>query len=585
MTDLTAADADESLGATVQRCELEIAALAGRLDAESLSRSSATREISSTVESQLLAVRSTIHGLAAMRAAVEKIGQEVTEVAHTGWATESQAAALDARVTTLTQSVESQLGGLESKLSRMQGTIDAMRAEIGAGHAASVPAADGAESASAERELQDGAAIRGELAALRVTVAEVRGELAQLGETLTRAERDGVEVRRDVEKALSGVRADVEGALGSVRAEVGDTRAAVTGVQGSVETLRDEVETIALLRADVTTTGGRLDDTARALNGMHGTIAGIGGDVRTLQDACDAVRREAAAARDAITAARDATDERLAGLRAESRTELAAVRDAMHEAIAALQVEMQEHRAVASGEVRDGSALLRGEIERVGAEMNGIRGEVEGLRGEVDGTVDVLRQSIAGTGASLVDASGSVAAVREDLGLLRGAVERTQGDARMLRDDLESVRRDVAQASHDGAPEGLPELVDAVERLRSGLARQDAIVDERITTSHRAAEALRAELMDMRGQMNEMIALIRDQPTTEDARRTGIVDILADALETLLAPVAMVQAVLGQVPAVLGKVPAVLEKVPAVLPEPVRSGAASLLRRFKRSSA
>ena len=75
MTDGAAAD---SLSAIVQRCELQIAALAGRLDAESVRRSSVTREISSTVESQLLAVRSAVQGLAAVRAAVERMGREVS---------------------------------------------------------------------------------------------------------------------------------------------------------------------------------------------------------------------------------------------------------------------------------------------------------------------------------------------------------------------------------------------------------------------------------------------------------------------------------------------------------------------------
>ncbi len=62
---------DDSLGPTVEQCEMQIAALAGRIDAETESRSAVAKELSSTVASQLAAMRTVLESVGAMRSAVD----------------------------------------------------------------------------------------------------------------------------------------------------------------------------------------------------------------------------------------------------------------------------------------------------------------------------------------------------------------------------------------------------------------------------------------------------------------------------------------------------------------------------------
>src|SRR5262249_5605447 len=123
-------------------------------------------------------------------------------------------------------------------------------------------------------------------------------------------------------------------------------------------------------------------------------------------------------------------------------------------------------------------------------------------------------------------------------------------------------------ATPDGPSEGLRELTDAVEALRSGLARQDALVDARITTSHRATETLRGELTEMRTQMQEMLTLMRERA----AQPAPSAEPLAALLETLGAQVASLRELAERVPGgwLLWAV---------VFPAPVLSIATAIVRR------
>src|SRR5437016_11730421 len=73
--------ADDSLGPTVEQCELQIAALARRIDAETESRSAVAKELSSTVASQLAAMRTILESVGTMRSAVEALSRDVAAVA------------------------------------------------------------------------------------------------------------------------------------------------------------------------------------------------------------------------------------------------------------------------------------------------------------------------------------------------------------------------------------------------------------------------------------------------------------------------------------------------------------------------
>src|SRR5207237_1341913 len=133
--------------------------------------------------------------------------------------------------------------------------------------------------------------------------------------------------------------------------------------------------------------------------------------------------------------------------------------------------------------------------------------------------------------------------------LMRADVQRVRDDAQVFRDDLEAARREAAELVRRAVPDGFLELANAVEHLRADLARQDAHVDARITTSHRASEALRAELTDMRAQMSEILAAVRNDATAEGTPRPESVPAAATILlQSLHDAVAALHELVGRVP-------------------------------------
>ena len=610
MDALDSSDADESLVAVVQRCELQIAALAGRLDAESVRRSAATREISATVESQLVAVRSTVQGLAVLRAAVEEIDDELEELGQRRAVTESHAVALDARVTNVVHGVETQLEDAEQKLAQLHGAVDTLRVELEAvRHVAPEPGQSGIPS-HAERSPHEDPVAQAEMATLRRTLTEARAELARLGQALQRAEHDVAEMRGEIERsaataasAREAARALVEG----VRDDVAELRADAATATGAVRTARAESEaTVELLRADVAAMRDRLDDASRAMDTMHGTMTAVGGDVGSLQDACEAAVHESTAVREAIAALRSESEEHLAAATLRSRDEVAEVREAVQRmggelgdvrgAVARLDGEIGTVRdtvgriggdletmrgldAQLGGQIetlREDMHALRGEVRHAAEDLDAARGLIAILRDESatgDRAIGSLRQMVEGAREEARVATGAIGAARDEMDLVHAGLERTQEETRALREELSSLRRDAVPTGAVPAavtPEGLLELTDAVEALRSGLARQDVLVDARITTSHRATEALRGELTEMRAQMQEMVTLMRDQAP---AARPASVDPLAALLETLGGQVTTLRQLAERVPG--GRL-----LWAAVFPAPVLSLATALVRRF-----
>jgi len=610
MDALDSPDADESLAAVVQRCELQIAALAGRLDAESVRRSAVTREISATVESQLLAVRSTVQGLAVLRAAVEEIDDELEELGQHRAVTESHAAALDARVTNVVRGVETQLEDAEQKLTQLHGAVDTLRVEVEV-----VRHVAPGTSSYAERTPHEDAAAQAEMATLRKTLTEARAELARLGQAMQRAEHGVAEMRGEIERSAASAASAREAAqalVEDVRDDVAELRGDAATATEVVRTARAETEaTVELLRADVAAMRDRLDDTSRAMDTMHGTMTAVGGDVGSLQDACEAAVRESTAVRDAV----QRVDGELGDVRgavARLDGEIGTVRDTVGrlggdlEAMRGVDAQFDGQIETLRGSVGhlDGKVDdMQGTVGRLDGEIGAVRGagealreDVHALRGEVghaaedldaargliailrdesvtgDRAIESLRQVIEGVREEARVAIGAIGAARDEMDLVHAGLERTQEETRALREELSSLRRDAAPIGALPAavvPEGLRELTDAVEALRSGLARQDVLVDARITTSHRATEALRGELTEMRAQMQEMVALVRDQaPAARPAN-----DPLAALLETLGGQVTTLRRLAERVPG--GRL-----LWAAVFPAPVLSLATALVRRF-----
>ncbi|HEY2387782.1 MAG TPA: hypothetical protein VGK30_12535 [Candidatus Binatia bacterium] len=617
MTDLADSDADDSLAAVIQRCELQIAALAGRLDAESGRRSAVTREISATVESQLLAVRSTVQGLAVLRAAVEDIGEELEDLGQHRAVTESHATVLDARVTTIARGVETQVAEAEQKVAQLQGAIQALRTELEAVRAAApLPPEESGTAAAEEREPREDAAGRAEIESLRAALTDASVELARLGTSLARVEHGLGETRAEVERSLteaSAGREALQALADGLRDDVAALRADVAMTVEAERAARAETEaTVALLRADVASTRGRLDDASRAMDGMHGTLTAVGGDIGALQEAAEATLRDSSAVRAAVSALRGESEERLTAATDEIRTEIAGVRDAtsrlegeigsvrvtvgrlddeiggVRGAVGQLDGKVEDVRGMvarldgeigavrgAGEDVREEVHALRGEVSRASEELDAARGLIailrdEGLAGER--AVETLRQQLDGVHEETQVATGALAAARDEMDLVHAGLERTQQETRTLRDEVASLRHvggSAAVVAPAGPPEGLRELTDAVEALRSGLARQDALVDARITTSHRATETLRGELTEMRTQMQEMLTLMREraaQPAPSD-------EPLVALLETLGAQVASLRALAERMPG--GRL---LWAV--MFPAPVLSVATALARRF-----
>jgi chromosome segregation ATPase len=332
---------------------------------------------------------------------------------------------------------------------------------------------------------------------------------------------------------------------------------------------------------------------------MHGTMTAVGGDVGSLQDACEAAVRESTAVRAAIAALRSESEERLAVADLRSRDEVAEVRDAVQR----VDGELGDVRGAVArldgeiGSVRDTVGRLDGEVGAVRGAGEALREDVHALRGEVghaaedldaargliailrdesvtgDRAIESLRQVIEGAREEAHVATGAIGAARDEMDLVHAGLERTQEETRALREELSLLRRDAAPIGALPAavvPEGLRELTDAVEALRSGLARQDVLVDARIITSHRATEALRGELTEMRAQMQEMVALMRDQAP---AARPASDDPLAALLETLGGQVTTLRRLAERVPG--GRL-----LWAAVFPAPVLSLATALVRRF-----
>src|SRR6266436_3564964 len=113
--------ADDSRGPTVEHCEMQIAALAGRIDAETERRSAVAKELSSTVASQLAAMRTVLESVGAMRSAIEALSRDVAAVAEK----EAVAPAVnDDRIAALAD-------GLRGEIGVVRDAVEAVRTDLG----------------------------------------------------------------------------------------------------------------------------------------------------------------------------------------------------------------------------------------------------------------------------------------------------------------------------------------------------------------------------------------------------------------------------------------------------------------------
>ena len=231
---------DDSLGPTVEQCERQIAALAGRIDAETESRSAVAKELSSTVASQLAAMRTVLESVGAMRSAVEALSRDVAAVAEK----EAVAPALnDDRIAAFADGLRGEIGVVRDALVTIRADVAALQGTVAGTHA-------------------DVDGVRRDVTQAFDAVETGRGEIARVRTEVTAASSAVTIVEETVERVAGRLTTvndelvDVRSAVEKLHHQVGEVAECVAGAGAESTTTRADVER---MRAELNTISQSLD--------------------------------------------------------------------------------------------------------------------------------------------------------------------------------------------------------------------------------------------------------------------------------------------------------------------------------------